>query len=125
MVRLRHRAGVKGSPPFAALADPHQRVHEAGKRALACHAAGDPAGAEAALTEMDRTAQDVFAVLDHLADDVHATAASQKAAAKVTRAPVKQAPRVPAKPGHTAGVAPKAPATAKGNPRPAKEWAEF
>ena len=114
---------VKSSPHFAALADPHRRVHEAGLRALARHADGDEAGAEAALAEMDRTAQEVMVVIDHLAEDVHRAATSEKAAAKASR---------------TMSAKAKAPAPAKPAPRPQppkpairtsapsdKDWAEF
>ncbi|MGE5503591.1 MAG: methyl-accepting chemotaxis protein [Actinomycetota bacterium] len=74
-------AAVKESPAYGALLEPHRKVHEAGKRALACHAAGDSAGRDTALSEMDRIATDVLSGLDRLADDVQHIASDRTSTA--------------------------------------------
>ena len=65
---------VTGSAWYAALEQPHRRVHDAGKRTLACHAAGDAAGRTSALAELQKASEDVLAILDNLAGDIRRTA---------------------------------------------------
>jgi methyl-accepting chemotaxis protein len=100
-------ATIKESATFAALLDPHRKVHEAGKRALACHAGGDNAGAAAALADMDRVAVDVIANLEHLADEVQQTAAARAAQTRQpAHAPSKPAEPAAAKPALRVAVKP-------------------
>ena len=54
-------------PLYAALAEPHRRVHDAGKRALACHWHDDPAGATAAAAELREASQRVVELLGGMA----------------------------------------------------------
>ena len=61
---------VRSSPWYGALAAPHQKVHDAGKRALTCHAHGDAAGRNMALDELGRASEEVLSVLDNLARDI-------------------------------------------------------
>jgi len=65
---------IRNSPHYAALRDPHARVHDAGKRALACHARGDRAGTNAALTDMDKASTAVMSGLERLAADIQQNA---------------------------------------------------
>ncbi len=107
---------VKGSPSFTVLENPHKRVHDAGKRALTCHAAGDHAGAEAALAELDRASHDVMGVLDSLAGEIKQSgAASREARSAAVKAQVKQAvkPVLKAKPVAKPAVKPVAKPVAK------------
>ncbi len=61
---------VKASQWFPALADPHKRVHQHGREALARHAAGDREGCVAELAALDKASQEVLDILDHLAADI-------------------------------------------------------
>ncbi len=61
---------VRNSPWYAALLDPHQRVHAAGKNALSCHAAGNAAGRQQALDTLQGASEQVLGVLDALARDI-------------------------------------------------------
>ncbi|HYD29459.1 MAG TPA: methyl-accepting chemotaxis protein [Azospirillaceae bacterium] len=61
---------IRSLPNFAALAEPHARVHESGKRALRCKVQGDRAGAQTARADLDRASEEVLAMLDDLANDV-------------------------------------------------------
>ncbi len=62
---------LRGRPAFQKIADPHQRVHEAGRQALDCLAAGDKAGAEAAAARMETAKADVLAALGSLEQAIH------------------------------------------------------
>ncbi|MEW5726622.1 MAG: methyl-accepting chemotaxis protein [Pseudomonadota bacterium] len=61
---------VKNSQWYAALLEPHKNVHEAGKRALASHAAGDGAGRQAAVDALRSASEQVLGILDKLAKDI-------------------------------------------------------
>jgi len=61
---------IKRSPHYTRLLDPHAQVHAAGKRALACHEAGDARGCAQALREMEAASGAVMKALDQLADDI-------------------------------------------------------
>ncbi|KAF0220310.1 MAG: Methyl-accepting chemotaxis [Rhodospirillaceae bacterium] len=65
---------IRTSPHYTALRDPHARVHDAGKRALACHARSDRAGTDAALADMDKASAAVMAVIERLAADIQQSA---------------------------------------------------
>ncbi|MEW5729499.1 MAG: methyl-accepting chemotaxis protein [Pseudomonadota bacterium] len=70
---------VKSSPSYSALENPHKRVHDAGKQALACLASGDRAGTDAALAELDRASNEVMGMLDSLASDIKQSGAAARA----------------------------------------------
>ncbi|MBI5163352.1 MAG: CZB domain-containing protein [Magnetospirillum sp.] len=61
---------VKGSVWYGRLDDPHMRVHEAGKRALACHACGDADGRSRAMADLQQASEEVLSTLDGLARDI-------------------------------------------------------
>ncbi len=61
---------VKASRWYGALENPHQRVHEAGKRALACHATGDVGGRNRAAADLQSASEEVLTILDNLARDI-------------------------------------------------------
>jgi len=61
---------VKNSGWYPALLDPHKRVHEAGKAALASHAAGNAAGRQAAVEALQGASGQVLDILDKLARDI-------------------------------------------------------
>ena len=61
---------VKNSRWYGALLDPHQRVHEAGKTALACHARGNAAGRQQAVEALQGASGQVLDILDALARDI-------------------------------------------------------
>ena len=61
---------VTGNPWYQRLAAPHQRVHEAGRRALACHAEGDRSGRDRAVADLEAASKEVLAILDSLARDI-------------------------------------------------------
>ncbi|WP_084536596.1 methyl-accepting chemotaxis protein [Azospirillum halopraeferens] len=65
---------VTSSPHFAALAEPHARFHDAGKRALVAAERGDIAGARSEAAELERVSHTVLDLLDKLAADVRARA---------------------------------------------------
>jgi methyl-accepting chemotaxis protein len=67
-------------PAFAAMVEPHQRVHDAGKRILAAYWQGDAAAAQAMAADLEKASSDVIALLGQLADEVRGTAASAAAA---------------------------------------------
>ncbi len=69
---------ISGSPEYAALLDPHKRVRDGGKRALACHAKGDSAGRDAALSDMDKASAEVLSILDRLARSILSSATAGK-----------------------------------------------
>jgi len=75
-------AAVTGSEWFSALLAPHRRVHEHGKRALSLHAAGDRAGCDGALAELDRASEEVLSILDRLAADIRGFRAPRAAVAQ-------------------------------------------
>jgi methyl-accepting chemotaxis protein len=54
-------------PAFAALAEPHRRVHEHGRRAAALYEAGDLAGALSEIARVEETSREVVRRLDELA----------------------------------------------------------
>jgi methyl-accepting chemotaxis protein len=58
---------LRSDAMFKALVDPHQRVHEAGKKALQCHRDGDMAGALAEVDRLNDASHEVLACLDRLA----------------------------------------------------------
>ena len=67
-------ATILSCSAFADLMPPHQRVHEAGKRAVAAHWAGKKAEADQAAQDLRQASQDVIALLVKLADQAdHAT----------------------------------------------------
>lgn len=57
---------IRGNAAFAALQDPHKRVHGHGKRAAALFASGDRAGAQDEVTQMEAASVEVVALLDQL-----------------------------------------------------------
>ncbi len=61
---------VTASAWYRALEQPHRRVHDAGKRALACHAEGDASGRARALADLQKASEEVLAILDNLAGDI-------------------------------------------------------
>lgn len=61
---------VKNSQWYAALLAPHKRVHETGKQALACHAAGDAGGRKRAVGDLTLASEQVLGLLDKLARDI-------------------------------------------------------
>jgi methyl-accepting chemotaxis protein len=61
---------VRNSPWYGALLDPHKRVHEAGKTALSCHAAGNANGRQHALDALQGASGQVLDILDALARDI-------------------------------------------------------
>ncbi|MGE5516769.1 MAG: methyl-accepting chemotaxis protein [Bacteroidota bacterium] len=61
---------VKNSQWYAALLDPHKRVHESGKTALSCHAAGNAAGRQHAVDALQGASNQVLEILDALAHDI-------------------------------------------------------
>ncbi len=63
---------IRASRYFAALAEPHARFHDIGKRALAAHEGGDAAGARRLLQDLERQSVTVIDLLDKLAGDVRA-----------------------------------------------------
>ncbi|MGE5546809.1 MAG: methyl-accepting chemotaxis protein [Solirubrobacterales bacterium] len=63
-------AGVKKSAWYGALLDPHKNVHEAGKRALACHEAGDFGARKQAVDDLQDASGQVLDILDKLARDI-------------------------------------------------------
>jgi hypothetical protein len=67
-------------PAFAAMVEPHQRVHDAGKRTLAAHWQGDAAAARSAAEDLKRASSEVVALLGRLADEVRGAAATVRAA---------------------------------------------
>lgn len=71
-------------PEFNALQEPHQRVHAAGKAALAAYEAGDMLGAVAALDALSAASGEVLALLDSLSAALDGR--GQQAAAPVRHA---------------------------------------
>ncbi len=61
---------VKQSRWYSALETPHARVHDAGRRALAAHAANDPEARALALADLDHASDEVLGILDHLAGEL-------------------------------------------------------
>ncbi len=59
--------GLRADPTFVALAVPHARVHDAGRRALQHHADGDEAAARRVLAEMTEASAEVDALIEQLA----------------------------------------------------------
>jgi methyl-accepting chemotaxis protein len=59
-------AQIKDHPAFVRLADPHQRVHAHGKRALELYDAGDLDAANAAVDLMNEASHEVLELLDQL-----------------------------------------------------------
>ncbi|MCB1507873.1 MAG: CZB domain-containing protein [Hyphomicrobiaceae bacterium] len=57
---------IRNHPAFAALNEPHARVHKFGKEAAALFAKGDRAGAVAAVAAMEAASEDVVRLLDKL-----------------------------------------------------------
>ncbi|HLO77230.1 MAG TPA: CZB domain-containing protein, partial [Magnetospirillum sp.] len=62
-------------PAFAQMVEPHQRVHENGKRALMAHWHGDAEGARAAVADLRRASADVLGLLERLAGQVRGSQA--------------------------------------------------
>jgi len=62
---------IRDLPVFKALVDPHQRVHDSAKAALAAHEASDPRGAFAALEELEAASQEVIKGLVELRETMH------------------------------------------------------
>jgi len=123
---------VRNSQWFTALIGPHGHVHEAGKRALLCHAKGDHQGRDSALAEMERASQEVMSVLDRLAEDIRA-----KSVVQTIRQPTAAKPPPKKTPATSQGAKPQRKASAK-DPAPAtrrpatkvaqdkgEDWAEF
>ena len=71
---------VLSCPAFAAMVDPHQRVHHAGKRALSAHWQGDADAARAAAAELRQASVEVVALLERLAGEVRGDSGGFKAA---------------------------------------------
>jgi methyl-accepting chemotaxis protein len=69
---------VRQSQWFAALLDPHRRIHDCGKKVLAAHAAGDRQGRDAAMARMKQTSAEVIAVIESLADDIRQNGRNQR-----------------------------------------------
>jgi len=61
---------VTANPWYERLAAPHQRVHDAGKRALAAHAGGDRGGRDRAVEDLKKASEEVLSILDSLARDI-------------------------------------------------------
>ena len=57
---------ITQNPAFTQLADPHQRVHAHGKKALELHARGDLDGANVEVEQMNHASHEVIAGLDQL-----------------------------------------------------------
>ena len=55
---------ITGIPAFRTLQEPHQRVHDWGRRVLACREAGDLDGALAAARSLNQASAEVIAALD-------------------------------------------------------------
>lgn len=70
-------ATIRGSQAFVALSNPHRRVHEFGKKALACLSAGDPTGARQAAAGMSDASREVLELLDHLKEEILQAAKKQ------------------------------------------------
>ncbi|ACJ01167.1 methyl-accepting chemotaxis protein [Rhodospirillum centenum] len=60
---------TRALPSYVALADPHARVHSAGRRALLAHLAGRDAEAAAAVRDMRDASDAVMHLLDRLAEE--------------------------------------------------------
>ncbi len=63
-------AAMRARPTFMALEAPHAEVHARGREAARLFAAGDRAGAEAAVSQMEAASQQVVELLDQLIDEV-------------------------------------------------------
>ncbi len=61
---------ISKSPAFAALLEPHKRVHEFGKEVLRKFHAGDRDGALAAIDKLRQSSEEVLGLLDRLAKTV-------------------------------------------------------
>ncbi len=57
---------ILAQPAFAALRDPHERVHRHGKKALECHARHDAEGTRVAVEEMNRASHEVLELLTQI-----------------------------------------------------------
>jgi methyl-accepting chemotaxis protein len=66
---------ILSCPAFSEMVEPHQRVHQSGKQALAAHWQGDSNGARAAADELRRASAEVIALLDRLAAQVRSNRA--------------------------------------------------
>jgi len=71
---------ILSCPAFAAMVEPHQRVHQAGKRALSAHWQGDAGAAAAAAGELRQASVEVVALLERLAGEVRGDSGGFKAA---------------------------------------------
>ena len=67
-------ANLLACPSFSALMDPHKRVHDAGKRAVAAHWAGKSSEADRAAEDLKRASQEVIALLGKLAQEAEHSA---------------------------------------------------
>jgi methyl-accepting chemotaxis protein len=65
-------ASVQACPSFGLVAVPHQRVHQAGRQALECRLAGNPAGMQDAAERMNRAKDEVIALLEGLQNEMSA-----------------------------------------------------
>ena len=69
-------AEIRENAAFAAISDPHSRVHEAAKKTLEAHARRDANATFAGLQELDTASAEVLCALDRLAEaletDLHA-----------------------------------------------------
>ena len=61
---------ILSCPAYRAMLDPHQRVHDSGKRAVTAHRANDRAAAAAAAADLMEASREVIALLGVLAADV-------------------------------------------------------
>ena len=66
---------MRRHPAFTALAEAHQRVHDAGKEALRCNAAGNDRGTLDAVERLEKASRDVLGHLDRLGKDQASAAA--------------------------------------------------
>jgi len=62
---------IRDLPVFKALVEPHQRVHDSAKQALAAHEASDPRGAFEALEELEAASKEVIKGLVDLRETMH------------------------------------------------------
>ena len=63
-------ATILSCPAYAAMTDPHKRVHDAGKRAVAAHWDGRAADAQQAAQDLKQASSEVIALLGQLGQEV-------------------------------------------------------
>ena len=63
-------ATILACPAYPAMVDPHKRVHDAGKRAVAAHWDGKPDEAQRAADDLRQASRDVIALLGKLGEEV-------------------------------------------------------